>query len=203
MRRIIGRRVLEVWNDKVVAWFTETANILAVAQLVAVVVTAWATWALWRATRVLAVETKTLAAMTSQPFVVGTIENAGVSAHTVLNFVLRNTGNATAFDVQAKISPAMPNVAGGPDPDPNETIYALTLLPPGQALPLKGIVLEMIYNKSFELTISWAQRPGEKSKTLIKYFIHGKDLPNEDWHIKGLHNIAEELEKIRKQLPKS
>jgi len=100
-----------VWIESVVAWFAKPENALAFSQLAAAAVTAIATIALWRVTRVLAVETKTLAAMTSQPFVVGTIENAGVSAHTVLNFVLRNSGNATAFDVRAKITPAIPNVA--------------------------------------------------------------------------------------------
>ncbi|MGR3821007.1 MAG: hypothetical protein ACU0A5_00370 [Salipiger marinus] len=191
-----------MWIESVVAWFANSENALAFSQLAAAAVTAIATIALWRVTRVLAVETKTLAAMTSQPFVVGTIENAGVSAHTVLNFVLRNSGNATAFDVRAKITPAIPNVAGSSEPEPIEEIYELTLLPPGQALPLKGVVLQAIYDKKFEITISWSRRPGEKTETVMKYFINGKDLPNEDWNIKGLHNIAEELEKMRKLLPK-
>ena len=53
-----------MWIENVVAWFTNAANALVFAQLVAAFVTAIATIALWRVTRVLAVETKTLAAMT-------------------------------------------------------------------------------------------------------------------------------------------
>lgn len=55
-----------MWVDSAVAWLAEAANALAAAQLFAALVTAAATFALWRVTRVLSVETKTLAAMTSR-----------------------------------------------------------------------------------------------------------------------------------------
>lgn len=176
-------------------------NLLAVVQLFAVAVTAWATIRLWRATRVLADETKTLAKMTSQPFVVGSLEAVpGISAHNVLNFVLRNTGNATAFDVRTKISPALPRVTNASQSCDSETLFEVSLLPPGQALPLQGVVLEKIRDESFNLSVSWSPRPGAEPSEHIKYSIHGKDLPNEDWNVKGTHNIAEEIMKVREIL---
>lgn len=77
--------------EGIVEWFLHAANLLAFSQLIAAAVTAWATFALWRVTRVLAVETKTLAAMTSRPFVVCSLESSGASA-VALNLTLRNTG---------------------------------------------------------------------------------------------------------------
>lgn len=95
-----------MWFENLLKWFAEAENALSFAQLVAAFVTAIATFALWRVTYVLAVETKTLAAMTSRPFVVCGIESS-LADTTALNLALRNTGNATAFDVKAKISPVM------------------------------------------------------------------------------------------------
>ena len=97
----------------IVEWFSQGANALAFSQLVAAGVTAIATIALWRVTRVLAVETKVLAKMTSQPFVVSSFESSGADP-TALNLTLRNTGNATAFDVKFRITPAPPKANGQP-----------------------------------------------------------------------------------------
>lgn len=93
-----------MWFENLLKWFAVADNALSFAQLVAAFVTALATFALWRVTRVLAVETKTLAAMTSRPFVVCSLESSGASA-IALNLTLRNTGNATAFDVKLELSP--------------------------------------------------------------------------------------------------
>ena len=57
-------------------WVADSDDILAVAQLLAAFITALATFALWRVTRVLAVETSALAKMTSRPFVICGIESS-------------------------------------------------------------------------------------------------------------------------------
>lgn len=188
-----------MWNDKVVAWFTETANILAVAQLVAVVVTAWATWALWRATRVLAVETKTLAAMTSRPFVVCSAESSPVSANS-FNLVLRNTGNATAFDVKLQLSPPIANADGSPLADEIMTSWEVSLLPPGQALTKYAGFGPDIHDKTYTAKVSWASLPGASGRESLSYKFEAKDGFQGGVIAKGPHHIAEELEKLRKQL---
>ena len=95
----------ELFRD-VGSWLIEGANLLAFAQLIAAFVTALATIALWRVTKLLANETSVLAEMTSRPFVVCALESSGASA-IALNLVLRNTGNAAAFDIEVEISPPL------------------------------------------------------------------------------------------------
>ncbi len=69
------------------------SNALALAQLLAALVTAVATFALWRATKVLAKETTVLAKMSAHPFVICWLESSGASA-VALNFTVRNTDPA-------------------------------------------------------------------------------------------------------------
>ncbi|MBM7326554.1 hypothetical protein JS562_26185 [Agrobacterium sp. S2] len=80
----------------------QTANILSYTQIFTAVVTAGATIALWYVTRVLAVETKTLAKMTSQPFVVCSLQSSQADS-SALDLILENTGNAVAFGDRYKL----------------------------------------------------------------------------------------------------
>jgi hypothetical protein len=152
-----------VWIESVVAWFTEAANALIFAQLVAAFVTAIATIALWRVTRVLAVETKTLAAMTSKPFVVSSFESSGADP-TAINLTLRNSGNATAFDVKFRIVPAPPKANGQPADNPQQSTFDISLLPAGQVLPLQGVMGRDVSDASFEIWVSWTSLPGGKQR---------------------------------------
>lgn len=191
-----------MWFQNAVAWFTEAANALVFAQLVAAFVTAIATIALWRVTRVLAVETKTLAAMTSRPFVVCSLESSPASA-IALNLTLRNTGNATAFDVKLELSPALEKPDGSPPDDPTKTTWEISLLPPNQALTTQGVMGPSVYAKVFSANISWAALPGASVRETLAYKFEPKDGFRGGFASKGLHHIAEEVEKIRKQLPKN
>lgn len=196
---IVVGRLCDLWD-----WFSHTDNALAFTQMFATIVTAIATFMLWRVTRVLAVETKTLAKMTSRPFVVVSMEPVpGVSAHNILNLVLRNTGNATAFDITVRVSPYLPKVGKEPLVSDTETPFKVSLLPPNQAIPLQGLKLENIHDKNFEFNIGWSCRPGAEQIDTIRYFIGGEDLPKDDWGVKSLHNIAEELVGIRIAIEKN
>lgn len=190
-----------MWIESVVGWFAKPENALAFSQLAAAAVTAIATIALWRVTRVLAVETKTLAAMTSRPFVVGSLESSGASA-SALNMTLRNTGNATAFDVKLELSPALSKPNGSPPDDPNKTTWEISLLPPGQVLTTQGVMSTEVHGTIFAATVSWAAMPGASIRDSLSYSFEPKDGFRGGWNTKGLHHIAEELEKLRKQLPK-
>ena len=191
-----------MWIESVVAWFAKPENALAFSQLAAAAVTAIATIALWRVTRVLAVETKTLAAMTSRPFVVCSLESSPASA-IALNLTLRNTGNATAFDVKLELSPALEKPDGSQPDDPTMTTWEISLLPPGQALTTQGVLGPKVHVKVFSAKVSWASLPGAIVRESLSYKFEPKDGFRGGFASKGLHNIAEELEKIRKQLPKS
>ncbi|MCC5967757.1 MAG: hypothetical protein JJU24_16670 [Natronohydrobacter sp.] len=186
-----------MWFENIVGWFAEAANALAFAQLVAAFVTALATFALWRVTRVLAVETKTLAAMTSRPFVVCHLESSGASA-IALNLTLRNTGNATAFDVKLQLSPALEKPDGSPPDVDDLTSWEISLLPPGQALTTQGVMGPKVYGQVFSATVSWAALPGASVRESLSYSFEPKDGFRGGWNTKGLHQIAEELEKLRR-----
>lgn len=183
------------------AWFT--TNSLILAQVLAALVTAAATYALWRATRVLAVETTTLAKMTSQPFVVCWLESSGVSA-IALNLTLRNTGNATAFDIKLRLTPALPEKPDGTTAEgETETTFDTSLLPPGQSLSIQGVMGPSVHHIVFTAQISWSARPGVTEREAIEYSFEPKDGFRGGFNTKGVHHVAEELEKIRKQLPKA
>lgn len=182
------------------AW--AAVNSLVLAQVLAAVVTAVATIALWRVTRVLAVETTTLAKMTAQPFVVCWLESSDAIA-IALNLTLRNTGNATAFDIKLRITPALPaSYDGSPVEDGSETTFSTSLLPPGQALSIRGVMGERIHDTVFNAEISWTDRPGSSVREAIAYSFEPKDGFRAGFATKGLHEVAQELERIRKLLPK-
>lgn len=189
-----------MWFENLLKWFTEADNVLSFAQLVAAFVTALATFALWRVTRVLAVETKTLAAMTSHSFVVGTFEQSAAGSGT-FDVVLRNTGNSTAFDIKLKFEPALPKGDGQADLE-KETSFEASILSPGQHLPLSAVMFRDAPETNFKVFVSWSSAPSSKDRNQMNYetkIYTGRSL---GWNVKGTHDIANELEKIRKQLPK-
>jgi hypothetical protein len=122
-----------------IAWITVGENMLTIAQLAAAFITALATFALWRVTRVLAVETSELAKMTSRPFVICGIESS-LADPTALNLVLRNTGNAAAFDIKTRVTPPLPQSNGTIGEGETETLVDVSYLPPGQVLSRKGFM---------------------------------------------------------------
>lgn len=191
-----------MWFENLFVWFTNAENALSFAQLVAAFVTAIATFALWRVTRVLAVETKTLAAMTSRPFVVCSLESSEASA-VALNLTLRNTGNATAFDVKLQLTPALENPDGSPPDDQASTSWEISLLPPSQALTTQGVMGPKVSGKVFSATVSWAALPGASIRESLSYSFEPKDGFRGGWNSKGLHHIAEELEKLRRNVDKN
>ena len=186
--------------DDWVTWVSNPSNALAVAQLAAAGVTALATIALWRVTRVLAKETEALAKLTSQPFVVGSLESSSVSSN-AFNLTLRNTGNATAFDIVLEITPPIPNFDGS---IPSEKFIRRTvsMLPPQNPLTLQVAMGPDIHDKKFEAIVSWSRRPKEDARESLTYVFSPLDGFQGGVVTKSAHHIAEELEKIRKHIGK-
>ena len=187
--------------DSAISWFSSANNILAFSQLLTAAVTAVATIALWRVTRVLAVETAKLAQMTSQPFVVCNLESSASSA-VALNLTLRNTGNATAFDIKLELLPALPKYDGSPAEDDTSSIRELSVLAPGLVHYVEGVMSRDIPNKKYAATISWANRPNAAVRETLSYNFKPKDGFRGGWGTKGLHQIAGTLEKISDSLSK-
>jgi hypothetical protein len=188
--------------NSLISWFSNADNVLAVVQVFAAFVTALATLALWRVTKVLAVETAELASMTSRPFVVGSLESSPASA-LALNLTLRNTGNATAFDIELTVSPALPKANGTRNPLLNQTERKVSLLPPTQALTLQGVMGSNIHDEVYQMKVSWADKPGSEVRESLSYSIEAQDGFNGGWSDKNVHHVADELKKIREALPKT
>jgi hypothetical protein len=190
-----------MWSEAFITWIKVGENILTVAQLAAAFITALATIALWRVTRVLAVETSELAKMTSRPFVICGIESS-LADPTALNLVIRNTGNAAAFDIKTKVKPPLPQADGTTLEGETETLVDVSYLPPGQILSRQGVMSRDIYDVKYNVEISWSSSPRSTERENLNYIFEGRDGFNGGFKEKGMHEIANELEKIRKLLPK-
>lgn len=135
--------------------------------------------------------------MTSRPFVVCGIESS-LADPTALNLVIRNTGNATAFDIKATITPPLPKPNGEPNEDATQTELEISFLPPGQVLPRKGVMSRDIPQTNFSVVVSWSLEPHSTNRETLEYSIEASDGFRGGWNEKGLHQIAQEIEKIRK-----
>lgn len=197
--------------DRQILWdqVTSTAgwvadNNLILAQVFAALVTAFATIALWRVTRILAVETATLAKMTAQPFVVCWLESSAADP-IALNLTLRSTGNATAFDIKLEVTPALPEkpgIDGSPPEEGTKTEFETSLLPPEQMLSILGTMGPQVHDTQFTAVVSWSTYPGAADRQTLKYKFQAKDGFRGGFRSKGVHQIAQELEKIRERLPR-
>ncbi len=177
-------------------WLTQPGNLLTLAQVLAALVTAFATWALWRVTKVLAVETSALAKMTSNPFVVCYLRS-GHSNPKAMNLTLENTGNATAFDIQLRVTPALPGPNSNGVVEKDATTFECSLLPPSKDLVIQAVLPTEAYEQRFNVDMSWSSRPGDAKREKLSYWFGATDGFRAGWRTKGLHEIADELEKIR------
>lgn len=179
-------------------WLSLPENLLTLAQVMAALVTAFATWALWRVTNILAVETSELAKMTSNPFVVCYLRSSDASPQ-AMNLALENTGNATAFDIQLRVTPAPPTPNSKGLTEKDATTFEGSLLPPGKDLVIQAVMSREAYDQRFMVEISWSNRPGNTERQKLEYSFGVKDGFRAGWRTKGLHEIADELEKMRQK----
>lgn len=183
--------------EEIYAWASNPANIMGTAQVAAAFVTAIATIALWRVTRVLATETASLAKMTARPFVICYMRSSN-SSPTAMELSIENTGNATAFDIKLKVTPAVPR----PDPlaivEADATTFEVSLLPPGKDLPIQGVLSTDAHDLKFFAEVSWSLMPQSIERDSLSYQFRAADGFRAGWRVKGLHEIAEQLEKMRR-----
>lgn len=155
-------------------------------------VLAWVTWLLFQAT-------KRMAAATTDPNIVVTIE-PGRWSFIHLELVVENSGTGPAYDVQLSLDPPlMRDRNGSSEPLP---LNAISVLRPSCSIRnLIGSGANLL-DSSFAVTISWKASPTSKSRTEVKY-----DLSLS--HYRGLIqlgggdpavNMAQEIKKIRESL---
>lgn len=171
-------------------------SILTVAQLFAAVVTAIATFMLWRVTNVLAQETHTLAASASRPFVIVYLRSSDAGA-ILFDIVFENTGNAPAFDVDALINPAPKKMFQGSLAKQDEKMMSrVSMIPPGVCLPRRSANGPDIDGVVYKITVSWSEKPGSNKRESLSYQFEAKDGFRAGTQIKGLHQLTAAVEKI-------
>lgn len=140
--------------------------------LVASIVTAIATFFLWRVTGLLAAET-TRMADAGQPQIVANITpNQWSVIH--LDLTVENTGNATAFDIEVAFDPPLANgqARGEGIAVPFQKI---SILKPGQALNSYLSEVGEYLEKQFTVTISWQKHPLSENRETLAYILKMTD----------------------------
>ncbi len=176
-------------------WFSEYYNLIPFVQVFVAGVTAFATV-------VLAFVTWNLARVSKRsPFVICNIESSAASV-IALHLIIKNTGNATAFDINAKIFPALPDIHGNPCKDKTETNFCISLLPPNQGFPYMSFQVKDIPEEPFDVIVSWASKPKGRKRKSISYTMGTRDDFGRGWEEKGLDQIARELKLFKPQFEK-
>jgi hypothetical protein len=133
-------------TDQVISFLVAGTGALAT------VLTAVATYFLFRVTRVLAVETKRMAEASAQPHVVATL----VPNRWSLNYFdinVDNTGNATAYDIAVHFDPPLTNGKGRSG---NAIPFQrLSVLKPGQGLSSYLCEFAHLKGNVYQVKITW------------------------------------------------
>lgn len=165
--------------------------------LAATIATAISTFFLWRVTKVLAVETKRMADASAQPQIVASIvPNQWAINHT--DFVVENTGNASAFDIDIVFDPPLPrdgeNSSGRFVP-----FQSISLIKPGQVMSSHLTETENVMNIVYRVTIRWKRNPESDEQECLSYTLNMADY--EGMARLGAASpaiqIAEQVKKIR------
>ncbi|MGE8392599.1 hypothetical protein HFV04_014455 [Pseudomonas sp. BIGb0427] len=180
-------------------WAFWQPQIVGFGGLLGTLVTAVATFFLWRVTRTLARETTRMAEASNQPHVVATLNsNRWSTRHFDLS--VDNTGNAPAYDIKVSFSPPLPN---GEARDADRTIpfQNVSVLKPGQGLSSYVADYKSLENKSFFVEISWLKSSAAPERQTNSYTLNFADF-------EGIVRIGEDpvvkmsrhLEKLEKDL---
>ena len=165
-------------------WFSEYDNLIPSVQVFVASVTALATVVLVYVTWVLARVSK------KKPFVLCTIGSAPYMDGG-LDAVIKNTGNATAFDIEIKFE----SDSNLPI-DKKQLILNFSLLTPGQVLHPHSNLEDWKTQTKIHLIISWASKPFGRRQKSLKYIIDYGDRNKRGWSENELKNISQELNRI-------
>lgn len=180
-------------------WTFWQPQIVGFGGLLGTLVTAIATFFLWRVTRTLARETTRMAEASAQPHVVVTLNsNRWSTRHFDLS--VDNTGNAPAYDIRISFSPPLPNREPR---DAARTIpfQNVSVLKPGQGLSSYVADYKALENRSFFVEISWLKNSAGSERQTNSYTLSFADfegivLIGEDPVVK----MSRHLEKLEKDL---
>jgi hypothetical protein len=165
--------------------------------MAAALATAIATFFLWRVTRVLATETKRMADSSAQPQVVASLfPNQWSTVH--LDYIVENTGNATAFDIIVEFDPPLEINRDDP-PDRPKPLETISVLKPGQKISSWIGMIAPYLDNSYRVTIKWRRSPSSSELESLSYTLNMNEMRGIT-HL-GARNptvqIADQIKKIR------
>ena len=132
-------------------------------------ITAVATIFLWKVTKLLAIETKRMGEIASQPHVVATIEpNRWAMNHVDIH--VSNTGNATAYNIDVIFTPPLTN--GLVRANKDVPLQNISVLKPGQTLSSYLSEFTNVKDINFEVKISWQNNTNVESRETNIYLIN-------------------------------
>ena len=139
---------------------------IAIVGAIGTLVTAVATFFLWRVTKTLARETTRMAEASAQPHVVATLSpNRWSMIHFDLH--IDNTGNATAYDVVLAFDPPLQSGEGrGALGVPFQKV---SVLKPGQGISSYLCEYNVLKGKSFRVSISWKRTAASDERQHNQY----------------------------------
>lgn len=158
-------------------------GVIAIGGAIGTLVTAVATFFLWRVTKTLAHETKRMAEAAAQPHVVVTLTpNRWSMRH--FDIHIDNTGNATAYDVVVGFDPPLKNGEARGD-QIQIPFQKVSVLKPGQGLYSYLSEFKKLDGKAYKVDISWKRDASCDQRQTNVYMLNMAD------H-KGISRLGEE-----------
>lgn len=146
---------------------------IAIVGAIGTLVTAVATFFLWRVTKALAQETTRMAEVSAQPHVVATLSpNRWSMIHFDLN--VDNTGNATAYDVILAFDPPLDS-GEGRGAAFEVPFQKISVLKPGQGLSSYLCEYNLLDGKNFRVSISWKRDAAREERQHNEYTLRIAD----------------------------
>jgi len=172
--------------------------IIAFGGLIGTLVTAVATFFLWRVTKVLAYETTRMVEANSQPHVVATLDvNRWSMRHFDVN--VSNTGNGTAYDISIDFSPSLQNGEGRGEKE--IPLRKISVLKPGQEIGSYLSDFTPLKDKIYKVTITWRRNMKDAMREENIYLLNMQNIDG----ISRLGNdplvqIADHVKKLQEDL---
>lgn len=150
------------------------STVIAIGGFLGTLVTAVATFFLWRVTRVLAVETKRMALAASQPHVVATLEpNRWSLGHFDIN--VNNSGNAPAYDITVEFTPPLQNVEARSSEGGEVPFGNISVLRPGQGVASYLSDYEGVKDAVYNVRVSWRRSASDPVREENAYTLNMAD----------------------------
>lgn len=141
--------------------------VIAICGAIGTIVTAVATFFLWRVTKTLAQETTRMAEAAAQPHVVATLTpNRWSIRH--FDIHVDNTGNATAYDVLVSFTPPLEN-GEARESGIEVPLKKISVLKPGQGLCSYLSEFAKLDGKTYQVDISWKRNASSKQRETNTY----------------------------------